>query len=54
MRDFLAEFVNRKADQGAKSIPKNYKKLSREAKDYVAEVSAKNVVPDASGFELRP
>ncbi|WP_299849044.1 DUF6882 domain-containing protein [uncultured Roseovarius sp.] len=52
MRDFLTEFVNRKADQGIKSIPKNYKKLSREAKAYVVEVKAKNVIADASAFEL--
>ncbi len=52
MRDFLAEFVNRKADQGVRSIPKNYKKLSREAKAYVAEVAETNAVPAASGFDL--
>lgn len=52
MRDFLAEFVNRKADQGVRSIPKNYKKLSREAKAYVAGVAEKNVVPAATGFDL--
>ena len=52
MRDFLAEFVNRKADQGATSIPKNYKKLSREAKAYVAEIKDKNPVRDVVQFEL--
>lgn len=52
MRDFLAEFVNRKADQGAKSIPANYKKLSREAKAYVTEIKEQNPVPDAVSFEL--
>ncbi len=52
MRDFLAEFVNRKADQGARRIPKTYKKLSREARAYVAEIREKNPVPVASGFEL--
>ena len=52
MRDFLAEFVNRKADQGARSIPKTYKKLSREARAYVAEVKEKNPVPAPLGFDL--
>lgn len=52
MRDFLAEFVNRKSDQGARSIPKNYKKLAREAKDYVAEITKKDPLPEPSGFDL--
>ena len=52
MRDFLAEFVNRKADQGAKSIPASFRKLAREAKAYVAEIKEKNPVAEPSGFEL--
>ena len=52
MRDFLTEFVNRKADQGVKSIPKNYKKMSREAKAYVAQIAESNPVPEVTGFEL--
>ncbi len=49
MRDFLTEFVNRKADQGVRSIPKTYKKLSREAKAYVRD---KPPLPEVAGFEL--
>ncbi len=52
MRDFLTEFVNRKADEGAKSIPKNFKKLCREAKEYVAQIKEKNPVAQPSGFDL--
>ena len=52
MRDFLAEFVNRKADQGAISIPKNFKKLCREARVYVEEVSIRNPMADPTGFDL--
>ena len=52
MRDFLAEFVNRKADQAVRKIPKTYKKLSREANAYVAGVKQKNPLPVVSGFEL--
>ena len=52
MRDFLTEFVNRKADQGVRSVPKNFKKLTREAKAYMADIKAKNPIPDVTGFEL--
>lgn len=52
MRDFLAEFVNRKADQGVRVIPKTFKKLRREAKAYVADIQEKHPLPEVTGFDL--
>ena len=56
MRDFLTEFVNRKADEGAKKIPGNYRKLTREARKYLDAVEARGGLAGrmeaVTGFEL--
>ena len=55
MRDFLTEFVNRKADEGVKKIPGNYRKLAREARAFMKTQQAGGLaarMDEVTGFEL--
>lgn len=56
MRDFLTEFVNRKADEGVRKIPGNFRKLTREARAYLAAVQGRGGLAArmeaVRGFEL--
>lgn len=56
MKDYLAEFVARKAQAGAKELPTSYKKLLYEAQDYLAQKKEASdlarEIDQVSGFEM--